>query len=188
MTYQERQDLEDNQSGGNTEVSENARGTKDGEQDQQGSHKAKGHLEVNDWIPDLLPHAPKYMTNFKGLLENYCTFYQEYVQQQGRTQWGCKMPAWPIMQLGFLLQLFPDAKVIYIDRPLEECVISSRTINMCLDEVSTQQFRQFFEIGYIQSDLESDFLKGAQVVNNQRQLKLQRFTAHNLCLKLLRAQ
>ena len=100
--------------------------------------------EVNDWIPDLLPHAPKYMTNFKGLLENYCTFYQEYVQQQGRTQWGCKMPAWPIMQLGFLLQLLPDAKVIYIDRPLEECVISSRTINMCLDEVSTKQFRQFY--------------------------------------------
>ena len=99
---------------------------------------------VNDWIPDLLPDTEQYMANFKGLLENYCAFYQAYAEQQEREQWGCKMPGWPIMQLSFLLQLLPDAKVIYIDRPLEDCVVSARTINLCLDEHSTQQFRQFY--------------------------------------------
>ncbi|MEL6656677.1 MAG: sulfotransferase [Bacteroidota bacterium] len=100
--------------------------------------------QVNAWIPDLLPDTSKYMANFKGLLDNYCAFYQGYVEQEGRTQWGCKMPGWPIMQLSFILELLPEAKVIYIDRPLEDCVVSARTINLCLDEASTQQFRQFY--------------------------------------------
>ncbi len=100
--------------------------------------------EVNDWIPDLLPNTEQYLSNFKVLLDNYGAFYQKTVEAQGRQQWGCKMPGWPIVQLGFLLQLIPEAKVLYIDRPLEECVVSSRTINMCHDELSTQQFRQFY--------------------------------------------
>ena len=100
--------------------------------------------EVNEWIPDLLPDTAAYLENFKQQLVQYCTFLQTYTRQKGREQWGCKMPGWPVMQLGALMRLLPEAKVLYIDRPLEECIISSRTINMCLDEPGTQQFRQFY--------------------------------------------
>jgi hypothetical protein len=66
------------------------------------------------------------------------------VEQQGRRFWGCKLPAWPVAQLAFLTQLIPHSKVIYISRNLEECVVSSRSMNFCLDEPSTQQFRQMY--------------------------------------------
>ena len=110
--------------------------------DQQLKAVLKG--EVNDWIPDLMPDREQYLSNFKETLLHYCNFYQSYVEEQGREQWGCKMPGWPILQLSFLLKQLPDAKVLYIERPLEECVVSARTINMCLDEQSTQQFRHFY--------------------------------------------
>lgn len=100
--------------------------------------------DVNDWIPDLLPDTEAYLGNFKDLLIQYADFYQSYVQEQGRGQWGCKMPGWPVMQLGFVMQLIPEAKVVYISRPLEECIVSARTINLCLDEQGTQQFSHFY--------------------------------------------
>lgn len=100
--------------------------------------------DVNDWIPDLMPDREEYLANFKETLTRYCSFYQAYVEKHGRQFWGCKMPAWPVLQLSFLLQQLPAAKVLYIERPVEECVVSARTINMCLDEQSTQQFRHFY--------------------------------------------
>lgn len=100
--------------------------------------------EVNAWIPDLLPERGTYLEHQRNALMNYCDFLSAYAQQQGRERWGCKMPGWPVPQLSFLLGLLPEAKVIYIHRDIEECVISARTINMCLDEPSTQQFRQFY--------------------------------------------
>lgn len=100
--------------------------------------------QVNDWIPDLMPERAQYQANFGALVSNYAAFYQGYVESQGRQLWGCKMPGWPVLQLAYLMQLLPEAKLLYIERPLEECVESARTINLCLDEASTQQFRHFY--------------------------------------------
>lgn len=100
--------------------------------------------EVNAWIPDLLPEREAYLENYKKALLNFTNFLASYVKEQGRTQWGCKLPAWPIPQLDYLLGQIPGAKLIYIHRDLEECVISARTINMCLEEQGTQQFRQMY--------------------------------------------
>lgn len=118
--------------------------------DEQIQQVLKG--EVNAWIPDLMPEREAYLSNFRQSLESYCAFYQSYIEKQGRSQWGCKMPGWPLPQFSFLLELLPAAKVIYIHRDLEECVISARTINLCLDEPSTQQFRQYYTFNHTEAE------------------------------------
>jgi hypothetical protein len=110
--------------------------------DQQLAQVLEG--EVNAWIPDLLPAREVYLANYRKTLEDYCDFLQQYVEGEGRSQWGCKMPGWPIPQLAYLLELVPGAKIVYIHRDLEDCVVSAPSINMCVDEASTQQFRQMY--------------------------------------------
>lgn len=99
---------------------------------------------VNAWIPDLLPSRTAYLKQQQQVLTTYCGFLAEQVNSYGRKRWGCKLPGWPVPQLSFLMSLLPEAKVIYIHRELEECVVSARTINLCHDAPSTQQFRQFY--------------------------------------------
>lgn len=107
---------------------------------------------VNAWIPDLLPSREAYLNYQRQALMNYCQFLANQTKASGRVRWGCKLPGWQVPQLSFLMSLLPEAKVIYIYRDLEECVVSSRKINMCLDEPSTQQFRQFYN--YQQAEAE----------------------------------
>lgn len=110
--------------------------------DQQLAQVLEG--EVNAWIPDLLPDRDAYLENYKQALLNYCAFLQQYAAREGRSQWGCKLPGWPIPQLDYLQRLIPGTKIIYIHRELEACVVSARSINMCFDEPSTQQFRHMY--------------------------------------------
>lgn len=108
--------------------------------------------EVNAWIPDLLPARDAYLENYKKALLNYCEFLQQYVEEQDRSRWGCKLPGWPIPQLDYVQGLMPGTKVIYIHRELEACVVSARSINMCLDEPSTQQFRQMYAFQHAEAE------------------------------------
>lgn len=108
--------------------------------------------EVNAWIPDLLPAREAYLASYKKTLLDYCEFLQRYVEAQGRSRWGCKLPGWPIPQLDYLQGLIPGAKVIYIHRELEACVVSARSINMCLDEAGTQQFRQMYAFQHAEAE------------------------------------
>ncbi|WP_020535477.1 sulfotransferase family protein [Lewinella cohaerens] len=118
--------------------------------DQQLAQVLEG--DVNAWIPDLLPARDAYLASYRKALLDYCDFLQQYVETQGRSGWGCKLPGWPIPQLDYLQGLIPGTKVIYIHRDLEACVVSARSINMCLDEPSTQQFRQMYAFQHAEAE------------------------------------
>ncbi|MGH1437916.1 MAG: sulfotransferase family protein [Lewinella sp.] len=118
--------------------------------DQQLTKVLEG--DVNAWIPDLLPARDAYLANYRKALLDYSDFLQQYVETQGRSGWGCKLPGWPIPQLDYLQGLIPGAKIIYIHRDLEACVVSARSINMCLDEPSTQQFRQMYAFQHAEAE------------------------------------
>lgn len=86
--------------------------------------------DVNDWIPDLMPDIDSYLSNFKKNAIQLLQFYASFAQKQQRPIWGMKLPEWNPANLIQLRQLFPEIKIIFLTRNLEDCVRSAKKVDM----------------------------------------------------------
>lgn len=115
-----------------------------GDSNQWRDHQLERVLDgqVNEWIPDLLPERSWYQQMYQGLAFGIIEQVEEYCQSLGRQRWGCKLPGWPIGQLQYIMQLLPNSLAIYIERELEDCILSATKLGILPDEQAANQFRQ----------------------------------------------
>lgn len=96
--------------------------------------------KVNDWIPDLFPDIDGYLDVMKNSFLRLLNFYPNYAKQQDRTIWGMKLPEWNPNNMKLVEQLYPNFKVIYITRGLEDCVRSAKKVDMVRDINEINQY------------------------------------------------
>ena len=96
--------------------------------------------DVNRWIPNLMPDIDGYLTAYQDSLFSLFRYYATFAQENNRPIWGMKLPEWNPAALMQTQQLFPDAKIIYIYRELEDCVRSAKRLDMVRGLAEIQQF------------------------------------------------
>ena len=101
--------------------------------------------EVNEWIPDLMPAMDGYLDALKKSYLSIFHHYREFATQQGKVKWGMKMAEWQVHQLQMALQTFPKSQLLYIYRPLEDCVRSAKRVNMIRSIPELQHFCQSWQ-------------------------------------------
>ncbi|MEM8906828.1 MAG: sulfotransferase [Bacteroidota bacterium] len=100
--------------------------------------------EVNDWIADLMPPMAGYQAALQKSCLSIFEHYQQFAQEQGRNVWGMKMAEWHPSSLQQLQQLLPQSRLLYIHRPLADCVRSAKRVNMVQGTAEIQQFSQTY--------------------------------------------
>ncbi|MCI5084169.1 MAG: sulfotransferase [Saprospiraceae bacterium] len=101
--------------------------------------------DVNEWIPDIVPNKDWVIPNFENAIFQYLKAYADFAKAKKRATWGCKLPAWPTAILLKLLQMMPDARLLYIIRDLESCIRSAKLIGYCQDLNGVQQYAQIWK-------------------------------------------
>ncbi len=101
--------------------------------------------EVNNWIPDLMPDMEGYLAAIMPRYLSILEHYRDFAQTQGRPNWGMKLPEWMAPQLLQTMAALPEAKLLYINRALLDCVRSARSIEMIINAQEIQQFCQTWQ-------------------------------------------
>ncbi len=101
---------------------------------------------VNDWIPDLLPDVDAYLENLKSSSIQLLNFFPNYAEKHHRPIWGMKYPEWAPTSLKLIGQLYPDYKVIYIKRNIEDCVRSAKNVDMVRGVTEIEAFCKVWQM------------------------------------------
>ncbi len=96
--------------------------------------------DTNEWIADLMPEMKGYLERLTPSYLSIFDYYRDFARDKGRPIWGFKMAEWPAHNLVQALRMFPKAKLIYIHRPLADCVRSAKTMEIIQSENDVQQF------------------------------------------------
>ncbi|MEM1323719.1 MAG: sulfotransferase, partial [Bacteroidota bacterium] len=99
-----------------------------------------GHTD--EWIADLMPEMKGYMERLQPSYLKIFDYYRSFAEEQGRPVWGCKMAEWTAPNLVQAMRLFTQAKLIYIYRPLAECVRSAKKLDLVRSGQDIQQYAQ----------------------------------------------
>ncbi len=94
----------------------------------------------NDWTPDLLPELDSYFEALEDSCFGLFKYYQNYALEKGRSYWGIKEPGWNGNHIHMVKQTIPNLKVIYIQRPLADCLRSAKAVNI----VNTPEDSKYF--------------------------------------------
>ena len=101
--------------------------------------------KVNDWIPDLMPPTKAYLEALKTSCFSIFHYYKNYAAENGRSVWGMKMAEWSANQILHAHRLLPDSKLLYIFRPLADCIRSAKTVDLITNEQELQYFCQTWQ-------------------------------------------
>lgn len=101
---------------------------------------------VNDWIPDLMPDIDEYLDGMKENFIRLLNFYPSFAKQKNRQNWGMKLPEWNPSNLKLIEQFFPNFKIIYIVRNLEDCVRSAKKVDMIKGVNEINQYCQIWKM------------------------------------------
>ncbi|MFK8009758.1 MAG: sulfotransferase [Saprospiraceae bacterium] len=101
---------------------------------------------VNDWIPDLMPNIDEYLEDMKKSFLQFFNSYPNFAKQKNRTNWGMKLPEWNPTNLKLIEQFFPNFKIIYITRNLEDCVRSAKKVEMVKGINEVNQYCQIWKM------------------------------------------
>lgn len=96
--------------------------------------------DVNDWITDLMPPVDDYIEGLKKNLFGIVDYLASYALKENRPVWGVKMAEWQSNQIIQIERSFPDTKLIYIDRDLEESARSAHQLGLIRNDQELQHF------------------------------------------------
>lgn len=115
---------------------------------------------VNDWIPDLMPDIDTYLAAYQKQVIQCLDVYKRFAYQEGRQQWGMKLPEWPPTNLIQAKSFFPNLKIIYITRDLTSCVKSAKKVDMIRSLTELEQFARtwLYHLQSAQQQLNGDFI------------------------------
>ena len=103
--------------------------------------------KVNDWILDLMPNVDGYLSALAHSAFAGITFCREEALRYQRPVWGFKYPGWRPAFINLLRSILPKARVIFIQRDLEDCVKSAKAQNMLPSPQETRDFVQCWSEG-----------------------------------------
>ncbi len=106
--------------------------------------------KTSQWIARLLPTASHYLKHVEEGFVHLLNGFDTYANSQGRSVWGAKLPAWNAAQIKLIKSYIPNTKVVYIARPLKDCVRSAKAQSMFRTDEDVRLFCQQWKTNNIE--------------------------------------
>jgi len=96
--------------------------------------------DVNQWIARLKPPRSYYLNSIKNSHLGVFDALRTYSQDQGRKNWGAKLPGWNWSQIRMIQHYFSETKVVFLFRSLADCLRSAKSYQMINNDRDAMEF------------------------------------------------
>jgi hypothetical protein len=98
--------------------------------------------DVSDFITPLAPTMKTHVSGFGAAARAWLKGCQEEAAESGRDVWGWKLAGADASTLSFLVEWFPEARWIWIERDLIDCLRSAKAVEMFCGAAEAAVFAQ----------------------------------------------